>query len=153
MWRPAAKTTGTNDVSYTTSLPRQAHTQQVPLANKRRFGLPEEGPPSNSPSYAPRPAADIQYFNGRQERERDARDDRERPRDDYDRRRDDYVRDDRDRRYDDYPRDGHSDRRDERLKWDEGDRREAPRGRERSRDRGDSNEGTSFFVLICRPYC
>ncbi|KIR68532.1 branchpoint-bridging protein [Cryptococcus bacillisporus CA1873] len=125
MWRPAAKTTGTND---------------VPLANKRRFGLPEDGPPTNSPSYAPRPADDIQYFNGRQERERDGRDDRERPRDDYDRRRDDYPRDDRDRRYEDYSRDGHSDRRDERSRWDDGDRREAPRGRERSRDRGDSNE-------------
>lgn len=150
MWRPAAKTTGTNDVSDAYPLICHAHTHQVPLANKRRFGLPEDGPPSNSPSYAPRPAGDIQYFNGRQERERDGRDDRERPRDDYDRRRDDYPRDDRDRRYEDYSRDGHSDRRDERSRWDDEDRREAPRGRERSRDRGDSNEGTSHFSFVFR---
>ncbi|WVQ65790.1 branchpoint-bridging protein [Kwoniella botswanensis] len=84
MWRPAARTTGTND---------------VPIGNKRRFGLPEEAPPpSNPPSHAPRPpASDIQFFNGRQDRERSDRDDYGR-RDDYDdRRRDDYRRDDRDR--------------------------------------------------------
>ncbi|WWC88683.1 branchpoint-bridging protein [Kwoniella dendrophila CBS 6074] len=81
MWRPAARTTGTND---------------VPIGNKRRFGLPEEAPPpSNQPSHAPRPpASDIQFFNGRQERDRSERDDYGR-RDDYDRRRDDYRRDDR----------------------------------------------------------
>ncbi|WWC70748.1 branchpoint-bridging protein [Kwoniella pini CBS 10737] len=82
MWRPAARTTGTND---------------VPIGNKRRFGLPEEAPPpSNAPSHAPRPpAVDIQFFNGRQERDRPERDDYGR-RDDYDRPRGDFRRDERD---------------------------------------------------------
>ncbi|WVQ82962.1 branchpoint-bridging protein [Cryptococcus sp. DSM 104549] len=113
MWRPAARTTGTNDVPI--------------AAGKRRFGLPEEAPPPpGPPSHAPRPPpSDIQFFNGRQERERD-RDDYggrrdERPRDDYDRRRDDYRRDDRDRYGD---RDGG--RRD--------DDRDRDRGRERDRE-------------------
>ncbi|OCF33493.1 branchpoint-bridging protein [Kwoniella heveanensis CBS 569] len=113
MWRPAARTTGTND---------------VPIGNKRRFGLPEEAPPpSGPPPPAPRPpASDIQFFNGRQDRDRSDRDDYgrrdERPRDDYDRRRDDYRRDDRDR-YDD--------------------RREPPRGYDDERERGRERERES----------
>ncbi|KAK8858579.1 branchpoint-bridging protein [Kwoniella newhampshirensis] len=100
MWRPAAKTTGTND---------------VPIGNKRRFGLPEEAPPPSAPpSHGARPpASDMQFFNGRREPEREdfgRRDDRHR---DDDRRRDDYRRDDRDGgrdRYDDRARDDDRDR-------------------------------------------
>ncbi|KAL7423166.1 hypothetical protein Q5752_002466 [Cryptotrichosporon argae] len=95
MWRPATKTSGTND---------------VPLGNTRRFGLPEEPsappPPSAAPAYG-KPPADIQFFNGRVDRDR-AREDRDRPRDPrddrYDRPRDDY-RDDKPRDYG-YDRDG-----------------------------------------------
>ncbi|WVR06363.1 branchpoint-bridging protein [Kwoniella sp. DSM 27419] len=111
MWRPAARTTGTND---------------MPLGNKRRFGLPEEPAPSGPPSSAPRPpASDIQYFNGRQERDRDdyrSRD--ERPRDSYDRPRDDYRRDDRggDRR---------DDPRDRERRYDDDRDRDRDRGRDR----------------------
>ncbi|ODN81685.1 branchpoint-bridging protein [Cryptococcus amylolentus CBS 6039] len=137
MWRPAVKTSGTND---------------VPLANKRRFGLPEEAPPPpNAPPHASRPPADLQFFNGRQERApRDEapprRDDRRDDRDygrgggDYGRR-DDYRRDDRDRerRYDDYPpRDAGRDPRSSR--WDEP-RREPEPQRGRSRDREEVEDG------------
>ncbi|ORY24302.1 hypothetical protein BCR39DRAFT_472450 [Naematelia encephala] len=79
MWRPAANrgVSGTNE---------------VPLGGKRRFGLPEEAPPppvAAPPNYSRPPPADMQFFNGRQERDRvdDRRDDYRR--DDYDRRRDD----------------------------------------------------------------
>ncbi|KAK4684112.1 splicing factor 1, partial [Tremellales sp. Uapishka_1] len=88
MWRPAAtKVSGTNE---------------LPLGNKRRFGLPEEAPPSSSapPSnYGRPPPQDIKFFNGRQERDDRGRYDDRPPRDDYDRggdRRDDYRRDERD---------------------------------------------------------
>ncbi|WRT67786.1 branchpoint-bridging protein [Kwoniella shivajii] len=113
MWRPAARTTGTND---------------VPIANKRRFGLPEEAPPpSNQPMHAPRPpASDIQYFNGRQERDRPERDEHAQ-RDDYDRRREEPRRDDRDR-YDDRDSYGGGDRGGARYEEDR------DRGRERDRD-------------------
>ncbi|WVO12561.1 branchpoint-bridging protein [Cryptococcus depauperatus] len=130
MWRPAAKTTGTND---------------VPIGNKRRFGLPEE-PPSQTPTSRP-PPSDIQFFNGRPERapERDSRDDpyaRDSRRDYDDRRgRDDHRRDDREsRRYEPYGRDDRRDGgRETRSKWDEGGREEMPRS-ERSGDHEGSNE-------------
>jgi len=144
MWRPAAnKVSGTNDVSFFTSYRLAAKlTNQVPIANKRRFGLPEEAPapPPASSGYGAKPApADMQYFNGRIDRERkegrypDERDREYKPepraedyyrrdepkredagRDSRDRYRDERDRDmdrsrDRDRRYDD--RDGGGDRR------------------------------------------
>ncbi|ORX40072.1 hypothetical protein BD324DRAFT_576531 [Kockovaella imperatae] len=121
MWRPATKgVSGTND---------------VPLGNKRRFGLPEEAPPAGGP---PRdagrpPASDIQYFNGRSDRDRgrDERDDYRRDdryeRDrggDYGRGGDDHRRDDRDR----YGGGGDSGR--ERSRWDDDRGREPERGRD-----------------------
>ncbi|BEI83025.1 hypothetical protein CcaverHIS002_0308930 [Cutaneotrichosporon cavernicola] len=115
MWRPA-RTTGSND---------------TPLANKRRFGLPEEAPaqappPPGGGGYG-KPPGDMQFFNGRIDRDRD----RERrnappqPRDDH--RRDD--RDMRDRR-DDQDRYG-GDRRDDRDRHD----RRDDRGDDRRSDR------------------
>jgi splicing factor 1 len=115
----------------------------VPIAaGKRRFGLPEEAPPPAAPpsNYSRPPASDIQYFNGRQERDREPerpkeeyrRDER---RDDYSHRRDDYRRDERDdrerERYADRERDrgGDGERR-ERPRWDE----EKPKEPERDRE-------------------
>lgn len=145
MWRPATKT-GTNDVStyhFTSSM--LILLLQVPIASgKRRFGLPEEAPPPAAPpsSYSRPPANDIQYFNGRQERDREP--ERERPkeeyrreerRDDYDHRREDYRRDDRGGererdRYGDRERERGGDERSQRPRWDE----EKPREPERVRE-------------------
>lgn len=117
MWRPAARVTGTNDVSVRTkSSPlAQLTDPQIPVGGKRRFGLPEEAPPPSAPTTFSRPPEDIKYFNGRLDRDRDEKPNVAAPpppppRDDY--RRDDYRRDDRDARYDDRRRDEY--RRDER---------------------------------------
>lgn len=136
MWRPATKgVSGTNDVS-SFFLPEPwppLLTKQVPLGSKRRFGLPEEAPPppGGAPgNYNRPPAEDVQYFNGRVERdrikeERDyRRDDRrdERPREDYGRREEYGRRDERDG--------GRDDRGPPRDRDDRGDNRDG--GRERS---------------------
>ena len=129
MWRPATKgVSGTNDVSDLDTLTIRmtiADPTQVPLGNTRRFGLPEEAPPpSNGSRDANRPPpSDMQYFNGRTDRDRsydDRRDDRD-GRDRYER------RDDHNPRREDYDRDRRDDRdrgdryggRDERPRWDE----------------------------------
>ncbi|CAD6568503.1 MAG: hypothetical protein TREMPRED_004589 [Tremellales sp. Tagirdzhanova-0007] len=126
MWRPATKT-GTNDVPI--------------AAGKRRFGLPEEpqAPAAPSNGYSRPPASDIQFFNGRQEREREREPERPREeyrreerRDDYDHRRDDYRRDDRDDRERDHytergrERGGDSDRKERRWDDDRGREPEKP---------------------------
>ncbi|KAL1412863.1 hypothetical protein Q8F55_000612 [Vanrija albida] len=109
MWRPATRNlTGTND---------------VPLANKRRFGLPEEAPPSGpAPSGYGKPPSDSQFFNGRVDR------DRERVPQDRDDRRDDRY--DRDRR-DDYDRDRRPRDDDRRRDYDDRDRGRDSYGRDR----------------------
>lgn len=152
MWRPATRNlTGTNDVSEKSHvggasvIPPMPIVQnnkltllQVPLANKRRFGLPEEAPPSGPPAGAQggygKPPSDIQFFNGRvqrdpREEQRGGGDDR--PRDFHNDRRDDRRDDrgyDRDRRD---PRDPRDDRRDPRDRSGGGDRggRDGGRGR------------------------
>ena len=107
MWRPAAKgVSGTNDVGILMR-ERNTHSPQVPLGNKRRFGLPDEAPAPPPPSYNRPPAEDMRFFNGRGERDR-VYDDRDR--------RDDYGRGDR---YGDAPR--------ERSRWDD---RDSERGRD-----------------------
>lgn len=123
----------------------------MPIASgKRRFGLPEEAPPPVAPpgSYSHPPASDIQYFNGRQERDREP----ERPRDDYrrDERRDDYGgRRDEHRREerDDRDRDRYAVREDERAvererkerpRWDEEKPKEPERGRDPAPVEGES---------------
>ena len=147
MWRPAAnKVTGTNDVSSKISVMAtsgfMADKFKIPVANKRRFGLPEEAPPpppaAASSAYGKPSAAEIQYFNGRVDRDRkegrvderdvkpetrrdddyyrhDEKDSRDRYRDDRDREMERGRDRDRERRYDD--RDG-------------GDRRDPARGRD-----------------------
>lgn len=130
MWRPAAnKVTGTNDVSqqsFSNQKGSRAVTVltnfQVPIANKRRFGLPDEAPPAAAASsgYGKPSPAEIQYFNGRIDRDRkDGRPDERDVKPDT-RRDDDYNRrDDKD------SRDRYRDDRD----------REMERGRDRDRDR------------------
>ena len=143
MWRPATKT-GTNDVR---SFARRQYPKLIPLsqvpiaAGKRRFGLPEEpqAPAAPSNGYSRPPASDIQFFNGRQEREREREPERPREeyrreerRDDYDHRRDDYRRDDRDDRERDHytergrERGGDSDRKERRWDDDRGREPEKP---------------------------
>ncbi|WOO77406.1 Branchpoint-bridging protein [Vanrija pseudolonga] len=120
MWRPATRNlTGTND---------------VPLANKRRFGLPEEAPPSGpAPSGYGKPPSDSQFFNGRVDRDRERvpqeRDDRRDDRYDRGDRRDDY---DRDRR----PRDD-----DRRRDYDDRDRGRDSYGRDRDAGAGGGGGG------------
>lgn len=73
MWRPAAnKVTGTNDVGLFFRIYLKL-TVQIPVANKRRFGLPEEAPPpppAASSGYGKPSSAEVQYFNGRLDRDR-----------------------------------------------------------------------------------
>lgn len=130
MWRPATRVTGTNDVSV--SMLSVAN-KQVPLANKRRFGLPEEAPASSAPSGGSgygKPPGDIQFFNGRIDRDRDHRDDRRR-----DDRRDDRRGGD-DRRGDDrYGHSRHDDRRDHRGGRDDRDSRRSRWDEDRTRGR------------------
>lgn len=111
---------------------------QIPVGNTRRFGLPEGAPPPAAPPEQARPpASDIQFFNGRQERERDGERDRdeyrrdegrESRRDDHDRRRDETRRDDRDDR-DRYERGREREPRRER-RWDDDRGAEQDRGRD-----------------------
>lgn len=149
MWRPATRNlTGTNDVSLDrgSSGGKPLHmlfwtrltNVQVPLANKRRFGLPEEGqapgagaggppppPHSSAPGYN-KPPSDIQFFNGRVDRDDRRGDDRGGRDDRRDDRRDERPRDDR-RSDDRYDRDRRDDRRsDDRYDRDRG-RDERPR--------------------------
>jgi splicing factor 1 len=149
MWRPAAnKVSGTNDVSCPSRfLTRLKLTNQVPIANKRRFGLPEEAPapPSASSGYGARPApADVQYFNGRIDREKkegrypDERDREYKPEpraEDYYRRdepkREEPGRDSRDRYRDERDRDMDRDRnRDRDRRYDDRDGGGDRRGRD-----------------------
>ena len=164
MWRPAAKgISGTNDVScliVAVPLPPSL-TKQVPLGSKRRFGLPEEAPPPQSaPNYNRPPPEEVQYFNGRVERdrireERDyRRDDRreERPREDYGRREEYGRRDERDAGRDDRgpPRerdDRGGDRdggRDRGSRWDVDRIQEPERGRDTAAVSGKSGSGLTF---------
>ena len=89
-------------------------TAKVPLANKRRFGLPEEAPlPSSGPpsNYSRPPASDIEYFNGRIVRER------------VEDRKPEIPRDSKWDRVDDYPKreEERDDRgRDSKRRWDDG---------------------------------
>lgn len=70
MWRPATRNlTGTNDVSNRGNL---AANRQMPLGNKRRFGVPEEAappPPAHGGGYN-KPPGDMHFFNGRIDRDR-----------------------------------------------------------------------------------
>lgn len=144
MWRPATRNlTGTNDVSIGKIVDNVADSQ-TPLANKRRFGLPEEAsgppPPPAHGGYG-KPPSDIQFFNGRIDRDRAAepprgpppRDDRRdyRPRDDHGPPPDRYDRGggghgDYDRRRDDPRGDPRGGRDDRRSRWDD----DRTRGRE-----------------------
>ena len=166
MWRPAAnKVTGTNEVSSSiTSLSPGELTNQVPLANKRRFGLPEEAPPppSASSGYGAKPSpADIQYFNGRMDRDRkegrypDERDREYKPEpraDDYYRRdepkREDAGRDSRDRYRDDRDRDMDRDRtRDRDRRYDDRDGGGDRRGRDPAPVDGESCNASRLPVF------
>lgn len=124
MWRPA-RTTGSNDVSCAQRSHKNNINRQTPLANKRRFGLPEEAPPPPQPQGygAPgKPPGDMQFFNGRIDR------DRERERHAPPPPRDDHRRDDRDPR-------GPRDDRGPPERYDR-DRRDDRGGYERRDDRG-----------------